>query len=265
LNEPQRRRIHCSRFNYYGLQLCGCMACASTNTEFFSNSSSPVASGSPPPSASVTLQPSPTPSPEAPTATSTPEPPTATPTPTLTPMPTPEVLYQADWSQGMNGWVGSQSWKHVPNMVVNDGTIDKPLAVIVAPYHPDTIDYAVEADILVPRTGCGTSFGILARKEKKGFYGGGIRWDCGRSVHIFAIQNPGTNDEYGDFLAQGDFDPGTDWHTYRLEVKGNEIKLIIDGSPIAVTPSNRYITPGEVGVWSESLEISVRNFKVIKL
>jgi hypothetical protein len=64
----------------------------------------------------------PTPTPIPPTPTPTPIPPTATsvPNPTPTPVPTPtpthkpgDVLYQADWSNGMNGWAGTPDWNHV--------------------------------------------------------------------------------------------------------------------------------------------------------
>ena len=45
---------------------------------------------------------------------------TTTPFPTLVPTPTPEcstncVLYQADWSKGIDGWTGGPEWKAHPN------------------------------------------------------------------------------------------------------------------------------------------------------
>lgn len=63
----------------------------------------------------------------APTATPTSAPtPTATPilpTPTSTPPPRPgTVLYQADWSNGLNGWVGAPDWKAAYGMLVDDGS-----------------------------------------------------------------------------------------------------------------------------------------------
>jgi hypothetical protein len=49
-------------------------------------------------------------------------------TPTQEPTPTPKVgddvpVYQADWSNGMNGWAGTPDWKHVPGMVLSDGSV----------------------------------------------------------------------------------------------------------------------------------------------
>src|SRR5689334_10044113 len=58
------------------------------------------------------------------------------------------VLYQADWSNGMDGWSGSGGWKTVGGMLVNDGTNDDPSLWIPAPYEPGSItDYAIEAEI----------------------------------------------------------------------------------------------------------------------
>jgi hypothetical protein len=53
----------------------------------------------------------------------TPAPPTLTPQPpTPTPRPAPgTVLYQANWSAGLSGWVGSTDWKVSNGMLLNDG------------------------------------------------------------------------------------------------------------------------------------------------
>jgi hypothetical protein len=33
------------------------------------------------------------------------------------------MLYEANWSDGMSGWAGgSPDWKHVPGMLVSDGS-----------------------------------------------------------------------------------------------------------------------------------------------
>src|ERR1700730_4674451 len=32
------------------------------------------------------------------------------------------ILYQADWSQSLNGWVGSQDWRVLNGELLNDGT-----------------------------------------------------------------------------------------------------------------------------------------------
>ena len=70
--------------------------------------------------------------------------------------------------------------------------------------------------------------------------------------------------EGGD-IAAIDYTRDMGWHTYRMEVKGNTIKFLIDGAPIVETADNRYLTGGKVGLWSDNAQISVRSFKVIAL
>jgi hypothetical protein len=61
------------------------------------------------------------------------------------------------------------------------------------------------------------------------------------------------------------FDPASNWHTYRVEVKGNIVRLRIDGFTMASVNDNHSLAPGHVGLWSNNYQLEVRSFKVIKL
>jgi hypothetical protein len=115
-----------------------------------------------------------------PTHTPTPTfiPPTEIPEPTATPAqeptPTPKIgdpLYEANWSDGMNGWAGTPDWKQIPGMLVSDGSPGYPVGQkITAPYQPETLDYALEAEIQLLNPRCGVTykeFEIIARSEEE--------------------------------------------------------------------------------------------------
>jgi hypothetical protein len=204
--------------------------------------------------------------------------PVVTPTPTSTPTPAPKpapgtVLYEADWSSGLNGWPGIFGWKALNGMLLNDGTNGDRTNWIAAPYEPgagDIADYAMEAEIqLVTEPSCVT-FGIVAREK----YQAGVRlaWNPFACTHemsyvygdeamIMLVEGG----DYRDTIAATDYTRDMEWHTHRLEVRGNTIKLLIDGASVVETADNRYLTGGRVGLWSADAQVSVRSFKVIAL
>jgi hypothetical protein len=204
--------------------------------------------------------------------------PTSTPAPTSTPSPKPgTVLYQADWSEGLNGWIGAGDWNVSGSMLVNDGIQYESTGdpSITAPYLPQTADYAVQADIQLVRysdAGAFTAldhFGIVVRSPNGG---GGYKLSiCGSS----GLNSCGTNDyevllSNGDLmsanpLAESPFKPHAAWHTYRVEVKGNTIMVRIDGGSVFQVTDNKYLAAGRIGLWSDRCQISVRNFKIIIL
>jgi hypothetical protein len=68
-----------------------------------------------------------------------------------------------------------------------------------------------------------------------------------------------------DSIGQTSFDPGNAWHTYRLEGKGTQINLSIDGRLVLVVNDNRYLSGGQLGFKSFETQLSISNFKVIAL
>jgi hypothetical protein len=75
-----------------------------------------------------------------PTATSAPTGPTATSVPAGT------VLFQSDWSKGLDGWQASDGWTVRGGLLEMDGQDNRTLTI---PYQPAVRDYAVEFQVQV--------------------------------------------------------------------------------------------------------------------
>jgi hypothetical protein len=168
------------------------------------------------------------------------------------------VLYQADWSQGMNGWVGSKNWKAVGGMLVNDGSVDN--SVIASPYNSQVADYAVEAEIQGVGTASGSgSFGVFERGEASDKYYAADVWPAGGRT--FIVSYPGDA-----ILVDRPFSAGNDWHTYRLEARGNQLKVLIDGAEALQATDNKYLDGRVNGLWEySSIQFNVRSFRVVGL
>jgi len=168
------------------------------------------------------------------------------------------VLYEADWSSGLNGWPGTCGWKVLNGMLLNDGSCADASSWktwIAAPYQPkDTADYAVEVEIQLVRTpGCG-SFGIVVRAG----YQGGIHICPSPRIVLTSKDDAGI--EARDFSS-----PGSEWHKYRIEARGNTFRFMIDGAIVVEASDNRYLSSGTVGLWSDRTQINVRSFRVSAL
>jgi hypothetical protein len=180
----------------------------------------------------------------------------------------PAGTYRADWSTGMNGWVTSSDWKVVQGMLVNDGGGSSQDLTAMAPDIFGSVkDFLVEAEIQLVRYNFtfAESFGLIVRSSNEGGgYGvGHCAGDCGESINervgtVIAIDGSG-------FIKNAPFDPGTIWHTYRAEVRGNEIRLIIDGTLMVKTVDNRFLESGRIGLWCDHAQINVKNFVVAPL
>jgi len=201
--------------------------------------------------------------------TSTPEPTaTETPEPTATPKPEPgSVLYEASDEVGFEGWGGGNGWKQLDGMLINDGGTD---GVSYAPA-PFTVkgmdDYAIEAEIQLVRgipSDCNIGFGIQIRESNEGLYQSAIYKQCGFDSSAYAII-AGPPEYFHERLAEQEFNPGSDWHTYRFEGEGDELRLYIDGGLVLRTKDNRYLEGGDFSLLSIGLQLSVRRVRVIVL
>jgi hypothetical protein len=181
------------------------------------------------------------------------------------------VLYSADKSGGLDKWVGSLDWGHLDGMLTNDGS-NTSNSWIPAPYQVQgTNDYTVEVKLQVVKSrpcdgGACYGFGIGVRNSSKGGYSSavfsGCCGCCPTNAQILAFtQSSGSTDS----LVQQAFDPGTDWHTYRVEVQGNTIRFLVDGRPLLTTQDNRFLTGSTVGLSSIGWQLTVSSFKVIAL
>jgi hypothetical protein len=173
------------------------------------------------------------------------------------------LLYKADWSGGLSGWVGSAQWKVLNGQLLNDGSGS---GNILAPYLPRTPDYAIEVRVQVIRVypaGC-SNFGLVARQTQNNQEGYAALMNCLALDAPFGgfIQLLGNNNTV---LAQVNYSPGPDWHIYRLEVKGNQIQIFVDGSIAAAAVDNTFLMSGRVGLADDSVEITVSSFAIYSL
>lgn len=194
--------------------------------------------------------------------------PILTPTPSPTPAPKPgDVLYQAD--QSWSGWSGTKEWNVLNGMLTNDGTGYPGMPTILAPYQLQVSDYAVEANIQVVNWHrcCYSQFAIVVRASTNS-YGSWQGYSVGEDLEDNVPSTANIAADAGHIspsLANAPFDPGTAWHTYRIEVKGNTIKLLIDeGVKFAIT-DNTYLSGGQVGFWSYEVQLNISNFKIIAI
>ncbi|MGH8908850.1 MAG: hypothetical protein ACRD0K_20740 [Egibacteraceae bacterium] len=166
------------------------------------------------------------------------------------------LVYEADWTDGISGWAGGTGWKTLNGVLLNDGTGGSGgFNTIYADFEPrPTADNAVEAEIRVLRDGFG-GFGLVTRD---GWYIAGVRWNEGTGIWY-------GGDESKIASAAG-FDHGGEWHTYRVEAKGNVIRFLVDDAVLAEVTDNRYLEGGQVGLWSNSeTQLEIRSFKVFAL
>lgn len=193
--------------------------------------------------------------------------PTPSPTPTVCPLPC--LLYQANWSNGANDWSGSAYWKFFNGMLINDGTdnlcegfsIEYP-PTLYSPFQPEVADYAIEIRVQIVRQ-------THNNCSDNGFFGVGGRLassNGGWTGYQMVVGQGSENiTDYNSRLATGNLDPGNSWHTYRFELKGTDLKLKIDGALILETSDAKYLYPGQLGIWSSALYLTISSYKVIAL
>jgi Domain of Unknown Function (DUF1080) len=188
-----------------------------------------------------------------------------------------DVLYQEDGSDNWKGWSGSVDWKILNRTLINDGTYDTDSEppTITSPYYiQGTTNYAVEARVRVLRQTTGRQltpyFGISVRGTSAGNGWQGY-WASVIAANSYAlgtdlyIQNNVANNFSQSVLASAPFDPGTDWHTYRVEVNGNDIKVLVDGVLALETQDNQFLTGGQIGFGTADTELVISSFKIIAL
>ncbi len=196
--------------------------------------------------------------------------PQSTPTATVAPG---TVLYQADWSHGLAGWKGPSGWSVVQGDLQADSN---DLISITAPYQPTVANYAVEARLQVVRLlhPEGGSFSLFASQVpgKDGYQAGvsrlmgpgprpnGSNPQLQIYIEPFGAMAPGS-------FHPNDNDPGTQWHTYRVEVRGNAASLFVDGNGFTTVSSTQTATlsNGPLGISCGMIVLRVSSFRILAL
>jgi hypothetical protein len=135
---------------------------------------------------------------------------------------------------------------------------------------------ALEAEIRVTNvlsSVCDQSFGIAAGSPAAGLvFGGGVIFPCSGGKAEARLSNV-TQWESGynlaPVIAEHAYDPGSDWHTYRFELRGKELRLVVDGIGIVSGDVDPSIDPTasdvEAGLWSQGVGIEVKRVTVSPL
>lgn len=158
--------------------------------------------------------------------------PTATPTATPTPgVPSGTVLYQSDWSKGLTSWRGSTGWTIVQGNAQSDTNQNDALIVPYTPNIPYALEYRFQI-VSVPQNGGAFFLEDSQTPTLPGFEAG-----------ILDLRKPGGSSEFSNPQIQvnlvpldamdghihpADYEGGSIWHTFRVEVRGPAVKFITD-------------------------------------
>lgn len=137
-------------------------------------------------------------------------------------------------------------------------------------------NFAVEAEIRVTgvlETVCDQSFGLTAGSPGAQLvFGAGVIYPCGSDTAGARLTDV-TNWEDGynadPAIAEKAFTPGDDWQTYRFELRGDRLRLLVDGIAVvsgAIDPSLApTTTDAEAGLWSQGVGLELRKVTIYPL
>jgi hypothetical protein len=154
---------------------------------------------------------------------------TATSTPAFTTVAPGTVLFQSDWSKGLDGWGASDGWTVRDGMLEIDGQDDRTLTI---PYQPTVRDYAVIYSVQVvdePKDGGYFRLVAAPTSTSPGFHAEvqGLHTDLdhpnGDHPHAWVLLDPG--DTQGGNAHTTDYEPRHVMWTYHVEVRGNGVQF----------------------------------------
>jgi hypothetical protein len=167
------------------------------------------------------------------------------------------------------------SWSASADTLVNEGSsaVAEPWLVLSA---VPSASFAVEAEIRVNgllESVCDQSFGLTAGSPGADqMYGGGLIFPCAAEsararLTDVSVWEDGYNAD--PVIAEEAFDPGDDWHTYRFELRGNELRLLVDGADVVTgtldAPIDPSVADAQAGLWAQGVGLEVRRVSVQSL
>jgi hypothetical protein len=195
------------------------------------------------------------------------------PTPTHQSIPSGTVLYQADWPQGLASWGNPPGWKIVNGMPQSDLSDKNALTV---PYLPVVPDYAFVFRfqiVSVPRNGGYFVLKAPRTVDEDGYIAGILRLLSPAPHSEFA--NPQIQVYLDPYDAMdnpqnarpSDYEPGTLWHTYRIEVQGPQVTFLADGfqKGVALSTQTNELSHGPLQLISSGAIVRVSNVSILAL
>jgi hypothetical protein len=158
------------------------------------------------------------------------------------------LLYAANWSSGLGAWSSSGQWQIENGALISECSYN---CTILAPYHPPTANYVVDAKVSIVGVN-GGFFGIVTRvlgsaPQASGYIGGlaGLS-ESGGSVSGVAEIN------FINSSVQMPSVPITTrlfaLHDYRLKLQGEQLTLYVDGVVMGALQDSSFQTPGQLGL-----------------
>lgn len=209
----------------------------------------------------------------APTPVATPEPPAVSTETATTPAAAggDDVVFEAPGRNELET-LATGSWSVSEDTLVNPGSSATAEPWLVLSAVPSA-DFAVEAEMRVAgrlESVCDQSFGLTAGSPGAGqVFGGGLIFPCASDsararLTDVSVWEDGYNAD--PVLAEETFDPGNEWHTYRFELRGNELRLLVDGADVVSgtldAPIDAASGDVQAGLWAQGVELKVRKVSV---
>jgi hypothetical protein len=209
----------------------------------------------------------------APTPVATPEPPAVSTEPATTPAVAggDDLVFEAPGRNELEG-LAFGSWSVSEDTLVNPGSSATAEPWLVLSAVPSAA-FAVEAEIRVSgrlESVCDQSFGLTAGSPGAGqVFGGGLLFPCASDTARARLTDVSVwEDGYNadPVLAEETFDPGNEWHTYRFELRGDELRLLVDGADVVSgtveAPIDASSGDAQAGLWAQGVELKVRKVSV---
>lgn len=195
----------------------------------------------------------------------------ASPAPTPTPgIPSGTILYQADWSHGLAALGNPSGWKVIGDMLQSDLSENNALKLpAISDPH-----YAVEVRFQVANVPQDGGFFVVNadRTQGKDGYNAGIL-----DLHSPAPHNQFSNaqvqvflnptDDMAQPMVTSDYDPGSIWHTYRIEVEGSSVRFLVNGigKSSAISSQDHPLSEGPFEVESSQAVINISSITITAL
>ena len=208
-----------------------------------------------------------------PTVVATPEPPAVSTESATTPASDggDGIVFEAPGRNGLET-LASGSWSASADALVNPGSsaVAEPWLVLSA---VPSATFAVEAEIRVDgllESVCDQSFGLTAGvPDADQMFGGGLIFPCAAEAARARLTDVSVwEDGYNadPVIAEEAFDPSDDWHTYRFELRGEELRLLVDGADVVSgtldAPIDTSSGDAQAGLWAQGVGLEVRKVSV---
>lgn len=184
------------------------------------------------------------------------------------------IVYFTTFTHGLSGWSGTTgTWRRSKQFISTD---QRGVTVVIAPFVVRMKSYAVQSKLRIVawrNRGSGDALvGILFRAPSKVTFNK-RRMTTGQGLVSGLYRLQGTTNvsvkqayELGSLWGQQTrYDPGQGFHTYRVEVRGSRIRVLVDGRQKLSLSWNDSARGTRVGIAVTYAAVQVKGFRVTTL